>query len=374
MDSIKRAVNGPWGSAAGLMADEGTVNEVSRLFPYQEEPEKGRLLLSPLFLRKPVLDSVRGSLAGLKELAAHDRGEWIEMLSTAVGDYDGRIHTEKVLERLPHVKTSINEVEALAEGIDPALHRPLVEKYLSDEVLAWIGGLKYKKQNAERKAIKSPRGKGQKHFTLREPPSTNAINTSSALNISDEMPHTKAGYAPPPASNGFGALPEGRKRPAMPGSAPEASMFLKPAKPTKIIGRGGAAAPVKKKPVVLDITSVKQMQTVTKKRRVDLQKEKEEQKEKEAQERAEERQQKKEDLVERRKFMHDAEKRKREEKREEAREKKRPTKAPVDGAEVAEALKAARSKADVESAKDTDNVGAYNVDVEEEEEDYADFI
>ena len=67
------------------------------------------------------------------------------MLCAAVDGYDGRIHTDQVLERLPKVRSSIEEVEALAEAIDPSLHRPLVEKYLSDEVLKQIGALQYKK-------------------------------------------------------------------------------------------------------------------------------------------------------------------------------------------------------------------------------------
>ena len=478
-NTLKRAVHGPWGSAAGLMAEEDNIKDIERLFPYQEEPEKGRVLLSPLFLRKTVLDTVRSSLAGLRDLAAQDKGEWIEMLSAAVDDFDGRIHTDRVLERLPHVRRSIEEVEALAEGIDPALHRPLVEKYLSDEVLEQTGGLKYKKRDDA--GLSST----QRHFTVREPPSAKKDRGAGSSGASSRAfpPVSKS----PPASSGFGVLPKGRKRPAMPGSAPDAGMFLKPTKPkpagvsgraktsdkrpvmldissvkqmqgvtkkrrvdlqaqrleekereketekekeketeneaqaggiasvgpssdrasppvskalpastngrkrpampgsapeagmvvkpTKpkpagVSARGAAPAKkVEKKPVVLDISSVKQMQGVTEKRRVDLQAHRLEEKEKEAQQRAEERQQKKGNLKELKKFMHDAEKRKKEAKREEERERKRPTKAPVEGGEVMAVLDAARNKANEVEGKAAANVDAWQADVDDVEGD-----
>ena len=472
-NTLKRAVHGPWGSAAGLMAEEDNIKDIERLFPYQEEPEKGRVLLSPLFLRKTVLDTVRSSLAGLRDLAAQDKGEWIEMLSAAVDDFDGRIHTDRVLERLPHVRRSIEEVEALAEGIDPALHRPLVEKYLSDEVLEQTGGLKYKKRDDA--GLSST----QRHFTVREPPSAKKDRGAGSSGASSRAfpPVSKS----PPASSGFGVLPKGRKRPAMPGSVPDAGMFIKPAKPnpagasgraktsdkrpvmldissvkqiqgvtkkrrvdlqaqrleeteketeketemetekeaqaagvasvgpssdrasppvskalpastngrkrpampgsaldagmvvkpTKpkpggVSGRGAAPAKkVEKKPVILDISSVKQMQGVTEKRRVDLQAHRLEEKEKEAQQRAEERQQKKGNLKELKKFMHDAEKRKKEAKREEERERKRPTKAPVEGGKVAAVLDAARNKANEVEGKAAANVDTWQADVDD---------
>lgn len=359
-NTLKRAVHGPWGSAAGLMAEEDNIKDIERLFPYQEEPEKGRVLLSPLFLRKTVLDTVRSSLAGLRDLAAQDKGEWIEMLSAAVDDFDGRIHTDRVLERLPHVRRSIEEVEALAEGIDPALHRPLVEKYLSDEVLEQTGGLKYKKRDDA--GLSST----QRHFTVREPPSAKKDRGAGSSGASSRAfpPVSKS----PPASSGFGVLPKGRKRPAMPGSALDAGMVVKPTKPKPggVSGRGAAPAKkVEKKPVILDISSVKQMQGVTEKRRVDLQAHRLEEKEKEAQQRAEERQQKKGNLKELKKFMHDAEKRKKEAKREEERERKRPTKAPVEGGKVAAVLDAARNKANEVEGKAAANVDTWQADVDD---------
>ena len=359
-NTLKRAVHGPWGSAAGLMAEEDNIKDIERLFPYQEEPEKGRVLLSPLFLRKTVLDTVRSSLAGLRDLAAQDKGEWIEMLSAAVDDFDGRIHTDRVLERLPHVRRSIEEVEALAEGIDPALHRPLVEKYLSDEVLEQTGGLKYKKRDDAGLSTT------KRHFTVREPPSAKKDRGAGSSGAPSRAlpPVSKS----PAASSGFGVLPKGRKRPAMPGSAPDAGMFLKPTKP-KPAGVSGRAKTSDKRPVMLDISSVKQMQGVTEKRRVDLQAHRLEEKEKEAQQRAEERQQKKGNLKELKKFMHDAEKRKKEAKREEERERKRPTKAPVEGGEVMAVLDAARNKANEVEGKATANVDAWQADVDDVEGD-----
>jgi len=133
-------------------------------FPFEDEPVKARLLLSPLFLRPAELSNVRPSLSGLRDLASQDKGEWVEMVRAAVDGYDGRIHTDLVLERLPKVKSSIEEVEALAEAIDPSLHRPLAEKYLSDDVLKQIGALQYKKD-----AEKLDRRLSHSHFTVREP-------------------------------------------------------------------------------------------------------------------------------------------------------------------------------------------------------------
>lgn len=367
MEQVKRAVIGPWGSAAGLMTVEN-IEDIERMFPYEEEPERARLLLSPIFLRKPVLDGLRPSLSGLKDLASQDKGEWVEMLCAAVDGYDGRIHTDQVLERLPKVRSSIEEVEALAEAIDPSLHRPLVEKYLSDEVLKQIGALQYKKDPRKLEGRLT-----HSHFTVREP--ARKSDTGKLQGNGPDVSLVRPGA--PPTFNGFGSglnapkdpkgLSNPRKRPAMPGA--EASMFLKPTRP-KLSGRGaGAAALAKKKPKVLDITSIKQVQTVTEKRRSELEKEKEELKEKEAQERAEERQQKREDLQERKNFMRDSERRKKEKAREQKRQLQddevlRKTKAPVDGAKVAAALEAARDKADVESSKRAQHIAAYHVETD----------
>lgn len=383
MDSIKRAVTGPWGSAAGLMTEE-SMEDVERMFPFQEEPERARLLLSPLFLRKTVLDALRPSLSGLKRLASQDRGEWVEMLCAAVDEYDGRIHTDKVLEALPKVKSSIEEVESLAEAIDPSLHRPLVEKFLSDDVLKQIGAFQYRKD-----AGKLQQPTRHSHFSVRDPPQKSVAGhqpqgAGAPTGRLDPHQEPRAMHGVAPTTNGFGLplpnnLKNPRKRPAMPGS--ETSMFLKPTKP-KLSGRGGHADPsTRKKPVVLDITSIKQVRNVTEKRRVELEKEKEELKEKEAQERAEERKQKKENIQERRNFMRDSERRKKEKAREERRQKQederervRGTKAPVDGDEVAEALKAARNKADMEASKEIENIDAYQIDTDDDDDSADDFI
>ncbi len=355
-----------------MMTNESMRN-VEAGFPFEDEPVKARLLLSPLFLRSAELNSLRPSLSGLRDLASQDKGEWVEMVCAAVDGYDGRIHTDRVLERLPKVKSSIEEVEALAEVIDPSLHRPLAEKYLSDEVLRQIGALQYKKD-----AEKMERQLSHSHFTVRGPARNSDAGGMQGMGpgVSLEPPGALA------TSNGFGAGrlpasadPKGpsnpRKRPAMPGA--EASIFLKPTRP-KLPGRGaGGAAMAKKKPMVLDITSIKQVQTVTEKRRAELEKETEELREKEAQERAEERQQRREDLQERKNFMRDSERRKREKIRDEKRQHQddeilRKTKAPVDGAEVAAVLEAARGKADMESSKEARDVGVYHIETDDEDD------
>lgn len=373
MEQIKRAVAGPWGSAAGLMTNEN-MKDIDSRFPLEDEPVKARLLLSPLFLRSAELDSLRPSLSGLKDLASQDKGEWVEMVYAAVDGYDGRIHTDRVLERLPKVESSIEEVEVLAEVIDPSVHRPLAEKYLSDDVLKQIGALQYRK-NTE----KLERRLSHSHFTVRKP-----ARKCDEGKMQGRVPGVS--LAPPgalPTFNGFSAGrgpastdPKGpgnpRKRPAMPGA--EASIFLKPTRP-KLPGRGaGGAAMAEKKPKVLDITSVKQMQTVTEKRRAELEKEKEELREKEALERAVERQQKREDLQERKNFMRDSERRKREKMRGEKRqhlddEILRKTKAPVEGAKVAAALEAARDKADIESSKEVRDLAAYHAEIDDDSDD-----
>ncbi len=373
MEQIRRAVAGPWGSAAGLMTNEN-MHTIEAGFPFEDEPVKARLLLSPLFLRPAELSNVRPSLSGLRDLASQDKGEWVEMVRAAVDGYDGRIHTDLVLERLPKVKSSIEEVEALAEAIDPSLHRPLAEKYLSDDVLKQIGALQYKKD-----AEKLDRRLSHSHFTVRErarPSDGGKVQgkgSGASMGLSGALPTLNgSGVGVLPASSDPKGPSNPRKRPAMPGS--EASLFLKPTRP-KIPGRGaGAAGMTKKKPMVLDITSIKQVQTVTEKRRAELEKEKEELREKEAQERAEERQQRKEDLQERKNFMRDSERRKREKVREEKRQHQddeilRKTLAPVEGAKVAAVLEAARGKADMESSKEARGVTAYHVDTDDDDDD-----
>lgn len=377
---IVHNLSGPWSSVAGLLT-QGSIDDVEKIWQSagMEELQKARLVVSPLFMRKADLESLHTSLMRLHDVASKDTGEWVHMLSIAVDGYDGRIHTDKVLQEVPMVREAIDNLVDLAKDIDPSLYRPLEEKYLTDSVLKAFGSLEF--VSTRRNSMEQDARRGHSHFIVRENtvvPSRNQPSSSIA---------PKANILQNPGNSGFGSGIPQRKRPhsiqqqaAMPlvkKSKPDVSLFLKSSTPKTFVGSKG---PQKKKAAILDISALEQARKVNEERREKLLQQKEEEKEKEAKARAEAHEAEKKAKEERKHILKESAKKKKEElkqkerdekkkaledakarKEEERQRKKRKTpKESVDSKDVAVALDRARLKADMESTKEIENLDAFD--------------
>lgn len=375
MDIVKN-LSGPWSSVAGLLT-QGSIHNVEKIWTSagMEEPQKARLVVSPLFMRKTDLESLHESLVKLHDISSQDKSEWVQMLSIAVDGYDGRIHTDKVMEEMPMVRSSVERVKELASGIDTSLFRPLEEKYLTDRVLTSLG---LDSVVAQREADKKEHAKAHAHFKIRE------------KSVAGAQQHVVPKVQKPSVqgTDGFGSL--SRKRPIdmMPSGAKRSrpdtsSLFLKPSKPKTV----GKVAP-KKKAAVLDISALEMARKANEERREKLQKQKVEEKELEAKARAEALEAARKAKEERKQILKDAAKRKKEELKQKALEEKQKAqeerkkaiqekkiqreeerknkkkekqlKEAISSMDVALALERARMKSDVESTKEIDNPSAFD--------------
>jgi hypothetical protein len=70
---------------------------VSR-FGQMDPLHKVRLLLSALFLRQPALEQVKPQLLQLSAMACSDDDEWVRVIGRAVGQYDGRLDLDGVVQ------------------------------------------------------------------------------------------------------------------------------------------------------------------------------------------------------------------------------------------------------------------------------------
>eukprot|EP00889_Picochlorum_renovo_P007297 jgi/Picre1/34327/NNA_001799.t2 len=189
VSQITSTLSGPWSasSVAGMLTVEsiGKLVESGKQWDAMDPLVKARLLIAPLFMRKSDLDAIRDELRKIQEMAKLDTNEWVSMLAIAVDGYDGRIHTDKVLQSIPIVKDTLDEVIELAGSIDPMAYRPLEEEYLTDSILADMGAPV--RGSIEREGD----GTGHTHFKVRDPKDV----------VGTELPaqHSK----PPLGSNGF---------------------------------------------------------------------------------------------------------------------------------------------------------------------------
>lgn len=373
MDIVKN-LSGPWSSVAGLLT-HGSIDDVEKIWQSagMEEPQKARLVVSPLFMRKADLEALHSSLMKLHDVASRDTSEWVHMLSIAVDGYDGRIHTDKVMEKIPSVREDIDRVVQLAQDIDPALYRPLEEQYLTDGVLEAMG-LESVVAQRQQTRKEDQQHENHSHFRVRE----RTTNIESVVAVAP-----KAHSSDAQGTSGFD-IPL-RKRPhtvSQAGSVPlmkksradTSSLFLKPSKPKGLVGK----MPQKKKAAVLDISALEKARKANEERQEKLQRQKEEEKEKEAQARAEAHEAEKKANEERKQILKEAAKRKKEEQKQKEREEKqkaieekkaqrkderkqkRPKQDPVRSEDVALALERARLKADMESTKEIENPSAFD--------------
>jgi hypothetical protein len=395
---ISNTLTGPWSasSVAGMLTQE-SVSYLARREKWDamEPLVRAKLVLSPLFLRKGDLDAMHDSLMEIQSVACQDKNEWVHMLSSAVDGYDGRLHTDKVLEEMPRVKDTVDAVVDLSAAIDPSIYRPLEEKYLSDRVLDQLGCLGFsmdRQGDCKKPAVHS-------HFIVRDPDVHQKVQNSTPASDSVKL-SLGAG------SNGFSQPMKQRKTPAeiqktglglgqrAGVQASVSSLFMKPSR-GKVVGRvgsGARVAPVKKKAAILDISAIQQARAVNEQRRQDLKKQKEEEKEIEAKEKAEAVEAEKKAREERKQILKEQEKRKKDLMKQKAKEEKKKAldeakalkdeerkkkremnnqlsagsskkhkaaNVPLDPQDVTAALGKARLKADLESTKDIENHKAF---------------
>lgn len=376
MDIVKN-LSGPWSSVAGLLT-QGSIHDVEKIWTSagMEEPQKARLVVSPLFMRKTDLEALHEGLVKLHDISQQDKSEWVQMLSIAVDGYDGRIHTDKVMEEMPAVRSSIERVEELTSNIDTMLFRPLEEKYLTDTVLTSLG---LDSVVAKRNAYKQECTKTHSHFKIRE---------KSVADVHQQHIEQKVQRPSMQGTDGFGV----RKRPldmsqmtslgkkSRPGTS---CLFLKPSKP-KTLGK----VPPKKKAAVLDISALETARKANEERRQNLLLQKEKEKELEAKARAEAHEAEKKAKEERKQILKDVAKRKKEEEKQKAleerqkaqeekkkaiedkkikraeermnREREKQLKEAISSMDVTLALQRARMKSDVESTKEIGNPSAFD--------------
>lgn len=327
---------GEWSanSVCGLLT-EGAIDYIASAKKWEamEPLIRARLVLSPLFLRKYDLDDMHDHVRRLRCMAVEDRNEWVKMLGAAVGEYDGRIHTDEVEEAMPMVESSIDEIAKLAEGVDPLMYRPLEEEYLIDEVLAeTLKGVSLSKVRHNNETAQHRGTAGQAtvggHFTLREP--KDAPRVEIAAKSAEEK---QGGVSQTPFEVGNKRQPSGGSNGFLPAKKPRvaaaASLFMKPSIGSKktlhsTVGRDGSSksGASKKKTAVLDISAITQAREMNQKRQEELKKQKEKEKEAEAQERAEAAAAERKAREERKRMMKEAEKRKKEQKKEKEKEGK----------------------------------------------------
>lgn len=393
---ISNTLSGPWSasSVAGMLTQE-SVSYLARREKWDamEPLIRAKLVLSPLFLRKGDLDAMHDSLMEIQSVARQDRNEWVHMLSSAVDGYDGRVHTDKVLEEMPQVRETVDAVVDLAADIDPSIYRPLEEKYLSDRVLDQLGCLGFsmaRQGDCRKPAIHS-------HFTVRDSIVDQKVQ-QSVPSVSDSVKLPLGG-----GSNGFSQPMKQRKTPAEIQKAglgqkagiqaSASSLFMRPSR-EKVVGRvggGNRAAQVKKKAAILDISAIQQARAINEQRRQDLKKQKEEEKEIESKEKAEALEAEKKAKEERKQILKEQEKRAKDLMKQKAKEEKKKAldeakalkdeerkkkremnnqsagsskkhkaaNAPLDPQDVTAALGKARLKADLESTKDIENHKAF---------------
>ena len=324
---------GEWSanSVCGLLTEESIDYVASaKKWEAMEPLIRARLVLSPLFLRKYDLDEMHGHVMKLRGMAVDDRNEWVKMLGAAVGEYDGRIHTDEVENVMPMVKSSIDEIAKLAEGVDPLMYRPLEEDYLIDEVLAdTLRGVSLAKVRQRNEIVQHA---GTKHFTLRDPKDAPKVEDLSMQHRDREK---QGGGLQAPLEVGNKRMPSGGSNGFLPPKKPRiapsssSSLFMKPStvgrKPLQTaVGRDGGskAGANKKKTAVLDISAINQAREMNRKRQEELKKQKEEEKEAQAQERAEAAAAQRKAIEERRMMMKEAERRRKEQRKEKEREEK----------------------------------------------------
>lgn len=369
MDIVNN-LSGPWSSVAGLLT-QGSIHDIEKIWTSagMEEPQKARLVVSPLFMRKTDLEGLHESLMKLCDISLQDKSDWVHMLSVAVDGYDGRIHTDKVMDDMPMVKESIERVAALCgDNVDARLFRPLEEKYLTDTVLKSLGLECVVSQREESRVEKR-----HSHFTIREKTMAATVQAPTV-----ERPVVQG-------TDGFGIrkrpLDVSQMRSVGKKSKPDmSSLFLKPSKPAKSL----AKVPVKKKAAVLDITALEMARKANEERREKLQMQKEEEREKEIRARAEALEAERKAKEERKHILKEAAKRKKEELKQKAMEekhkaaeekkkameekkarreeerKKRTKQQAIRSEDVAVALERARFKADLESTKEIENPSAFD--------------
>lgn len=364
VSQIIRTLSGPWSasSVAGMLTVEsiGKLAVSGKQWDAMDPLVKARLLVAPLFMRKSDLDAIRDELRKIQQMAKVDTNEWVSMLATAVDGYDGRIHTDKVLQSIPIVKETLDEVIGLAGSIDPMVYRPLEEEYLTDSILLDMGA-------PVRGSIEGA-DTGHTHFRVRDPKDV----------VRTEMP---AQHSKPQGSNGFD-----RKRDRGAGLVPmdskklkSSSLFINPkSKPLsrQLHSKQPVQQQKKKKAAVLDITAIQQARAVNEQRRKDLEIQKEKEKERQAKERADNALAEKQAKEERKRMMKEAERKKKEMQKQQAREerariaeearaakkkealekkKKKPTVEPVDPRDVRAALERAGIRADIRSVDEIQN-------------------
>lgn len=367
---ILNTLTGPWSasSVAGMLTVEsiGKLVESRKRWDAMDPLVKARLVIAPLFMRKTDLDVIREELGKIQEMAKVDTNEWVSMLGTAVDGYDGRIHTDKVLESISIVNDTLDEVVALAGSIDPMVYRPLEEEYLTDSVLVGMGA-------PVRGSVTVREGNHGEHAHFKVRDAKDVV-----VGIEKSAQHSKPLSS---GSNGFD-----RKRDRAGGLVPmdskklkSSSLFINNSKP-KPLGRPVQSKQPqppqnKKKAAVLDITAIQQARAVNEQRRKEFEVQKEKEKERLAKERADNALAEKQLKEERKRMMKEAETKKKEMQKQKAKEergriaeeakaakrkeavkrKKKPTVEPVDPKDVRAALERAGIKADLRSVGEIQN-------------------